>query len=128
MSVLEDRIAYKEYNPGPYLFGDFTPFYVTITICSIIGLFLIILNVTFCWCSRHQNYWQNRHTGNRWIQPLWTVTPHNTPPLDLSELEQGSRRYVYQRPQVVQYQQDELDVATRDPEEYIELHKRESEI
>ncbi|XP_043465175.1 uncharacterized protein LOC122500344 [Leptopilina heterotoma] len=129
MSVLDDRTEYLKYNTGPKLFGDFTPFYVTITICSVIGIFLIILNVTFCWCSRHRRYWQDRHTGNRWIQPLWSVTPHNNPPLDLTELEKGTQNYVHHRPQIIEdYQKDELDVATTHPEEYIELHKRESEI
>lgn len=70
MSVLDDRTEYLKYNKGEKIYGDFTPFYVTITICSVIGVFLIILNVTFCWCSRHRRYWQDRHTGNLKIFPL----------------------------------------------------------
>lgn len=130
MSVLDNREEYKKYNKDLVpIYGDFTTFYEVITLCTLFGVFLIVLNVTFCWCSQHSKYWKAKHTGNRFLQPLWTVTPHNNPPLDLSELEEGAQNnHVYYRPQVVQYQQDELDIATSHADEYIELHKRESEI
>lgn len=31
--------------------------------------------------------------GNRWIVSLWTATPHQNPPLDLTELEDVSSFY-----------------------------------
>lgn len=65
MSVLEDRELYKNNTFfTKHEYGDFTPFYIAITICSVIGGFLFILNIVFCWCSRHREYWQDRHTGN----------------------------------------------------------------
>lgn len=64
MSILDER---EEYLKNPYFkeheYGDFTPFYVTIAFCAVLGGFLFILNIVFCWCSRHREYWQNRHTG-----------------------------------------------------------------
>ncbi|XP_012285165.1 uncharacterized protein LOC105702279 [Orussus abietinus] len=129
MSILDER---KEYLNNPFFekheYGDFTPFYITITICSVIGGFLFILNVAFCWCSRHREYWQDRHTGNRWIQSMWTVTPHKNPPLDLSELESGIATFSQTHHEVVQYQQPESQPGTPQPREYMELQKRESEI
>ncbi|XP_012228729.1 uncharacterized protein wrm1 [Linepithema humile] len=124
MSILDER---NEYLNNPYLddhgfeYGDFTTFYVTVAICAIFGGILFILNIAFCWCSRHREYWQNRHTGNRWIQPLWTVLPHKTPPLDLSELEAGHIPYS-------QVRQEQSPSVVPQAQEYLEMQKRESEI
>jgi len=64
MSILDER---DEYLKNPYFkeheYGDYTPFYVAVALCSVLGGFLFILNIAFCWCSRHREYWQNRHTG-----------------------------------------------------------------
>lgn len=64
MSILDER---DEYLKNPYFkeheYGDFTPFYVAVALCSVLGGFLFILNIAFCWCSRHRQYWQNRNTG-----------------------------------------------------------------
>lgn len=64
MSILDER---KDYLKNPYFKGheysDFTPFYVTIAFCTVLGGILFILNIVFCWCSRHREYWQNHHTG-----------------------------------------------------------------
>ncbi|TGZ50814.1 Uncharacterized protein DBV15_01753 [Temnothorax longispinosus] len=136
MSILDER---EEYLKNPYFkgheYGDFTPFYVTIAFCSVLGGVLFILNIVFCWCSRHRDYWQNRHTvlsywdlGNRWIQPLWTVLPHKTPPLDLSELEPGRIKYPQVRHEIVQYHDPESQGATPQPQEYMEMQKRENTI
>ncbi|XP_066597105.1 uncharacterized protein wrm1 isoform X2 [Prorops nasuta] len=128
MSILEER---DEYLKNPYFtkheYGDYTPFYVAITICSVIGGFLFILNIAFC-CSRHRSYWQNRHTGNRWIQSLWTVLPNKVPPLDLSELESGKLKFPHFRQETVQYHHPESQPGTPQPLEYMEMQKRESEI
>lgn len=66
---------------------DFTPFYITIAICTVLGFFLFALNIALGCCSKHRQYWQDRHTGNRWVNSLWTATAHKQPPLDLTELE-----------------------------------------
>ncbi|XP_075229021.1 wurmchen 1 transmembrane protein [Lycorma delicatula] len=110
----------SEYMKNPLYkhreFGDFTAFYITISLCTIFGLALFILNIFFCWCSKHKDYWQDSNTGNRWILPIWTKTPANQPPLDLTELED-----VYSGPRPV--------YDTHFPEdEHLELTKRESDL
>lgn len=72
------------------IYGDFTPFYVVITICTVIGFTLFLLNIIFCCCSRYKDYWQDSDTGNRWIVSIWTKTPTKQPPLDYTELENCS--------------------------------------
>lgn len=67
--------------------------------------------------------------GNRWIQPLFTVLPYKTPPLDLSELESGIKPQ--QKHEVIQYHDLEShDITDAHPQEYVEMQqqKRESEI
>ncbi|XP_043287311.1 uncharacterized protein wrm1 [Venturia canescens] len=138
MSVLDDQELYKnntyfvKHEPG-----DFTPFYVAITICSVLGGFLFILNIFFCWCSPYRQYWQDRHTGNRWIQSLWVSLPHKLPPLDLSELKPSSipqqthypdSRLYYPHPEVTDEEAHYPHVAAQNAQEYMELHKRESDI
>ncbi|KAF5278118.1 hypothetical protein FQR65_LT03634 [Abscondita terminalis] len=68
-------------------YGDFTAFYVTITVCTFLLTFIIALNIVLGCCSRYSKYWADRHTGNRWLVSLWTATPHNQPSLDYTELE-----------------------------------------
>lgn len=70
-------------------------------------------------------YW---NLGNRWIQPLWTVLPHKTPPLDLSELEHGHIKYPQVRHEIIQYHDSESQGAIPEPQVYLEMQKRESEI
>lgn len=64
MSVLEER---DDYLKNPYFqkreYGDFTPFYITITICTILAAVLFIINIVLGCCSRHSEYWNERHTG-----------------------------------------------------------------
>jgi len=73
MSILDER---EEYLKNPYFkeheYGDFTPFYVTIAFCTVLGGCLFILNIVFCWCSRHREYWQNRHSGESDSSPICT--------------------------------------------------------
>ncbi|XP_022190900.2 uncharacterized protein LOC111049190 [Nilaparvata lugens] len=102
---------YKHREPD-----DYTDFYVTTSICTILLFTLLILNAFFCWCSKHKHYWQDSNTGNRWLIPVWTKTPHQQPPLDLTELEDA---YVAPRPV---YHSEDID------EEQIELRKRESDL
>lgn len=88
MTTIAER---NEYTNNPYftkaIYGDWSPFYNTIAVCSIFLFVLLVLNFILGCCSRHTEYWQDRHTGNRWIVSLWTATPHKQPPLDLTELE-----------------------------------------
>ncbi|KAL0851703.1 hypothetical protein ABMA28_000029 [Loxostege sticticalis] len=130
--------TYKAINPIVSRVGDFTPFYIAIAICSVILGLIIILNVICC-CSRYSDYWLDRHTGNRWIVSIWSATPHKQPPLDFTELE-GQHQHVQY---VHQFHAEEYhDIHKRDTEfvpsvsqqpltssqEYLELHKRESDI
>lgn len=55
------------------------------------------INIIIGCCSRHKYYWQDRHTGNRWLVSIWSATPHNQPPLDFTELQDVSS---FQTPQV----------------------------
>ncbi|XP_076286226.1 wurmchen 1 transmembrane protein [Lasioglossum baleicum] len=127
MSILDER---EDYLKNPFFvkheYGDFTPFYVAVAICSFVFVILCILNIGFCFCSRHRDYWQSPFTGNRWIQPLWTVLPHNSPPLDISELEPG--RILQPEKQVLQYHNPKLLASPPQSQEYMEMQKRESEI
>lgn len=88
MTTIEER---QEYLNNPFfekhLHGDWSPFYRTITVCMVFVVVLLLLNFFLGCLSKYKEYWQDRHTGNRWIVSLWTATPHKQPPLDLTELE-----------------------------------------
>nr|CAD7592659.1 unnamed protein product [Timema genevievae] len=122
MSVLDDP---NEYLKNPYAqekeYGDFTAFYITITICTVFGAFLFLLNVIFCCCSRYKEYWQDSNTGNRWLLPIWTKTPNKQPPLDYTELENNAIIKHLQQQQLETYYEEA-------PEGYLELKKRESDL
>lgn len=63
--VFDERDAYLK---SPYFkkheYGDFTPFYITVTICAVIGVSIFVLNIVLGCCSRYSGYWNDRHTGN----------------------------------------------------------------
>lgn len=88
MSTIEERTEYLN-NPffKKHLYGDFTSFYITITICTVFGVFLFALNLICGCCSKNKGYWNDRFTGNRWLVSFWTATAHKQPPLDLTELQ-----------------------------------------
>lgn len=82
-----------------------------------------------------------KSSGNRFITSLWTSTPHNNPPLDLTELEEGSQKkplpFYSSSSHIpegssVQYQDEELEEResiAEQPQRYQELlQKRESDI
>ncbi|KAG6443146.1 uncharacterized protein LOC115455756 isoform X2 [Manduca sexta] len=129
--------TYKPINPILSKLGDFTPFYIAIAICSVIFGFLLILNIVCC-CSRYSDYWLDRHTGNRWLVSIWSATPHKQPPLDFTELNIDKVPIqVVLPPQTEEYldigrHESELTSISRQPltssQEYLELHKRESDI
>ncbi|XP_044758300.1 uncharacterized protein LOC123316333 [Coccinella septempunctata] len=119
-AVFDER---EEYLKSPYfkkhIFSDYSPFYITVTICAILGLSLFILNFVLGCCSKYSNYWNDRHTGNRWLISLWTATPHQQPPLDYTELKIIS----------VAKENSKLPPSPQSQKvEYSELQKRESDI
>jgi hypothetical protein len=65
------------YNPQlqEKVYGDFTSFYVTITICTVLGAFL--LNIALCCCSRYKKYWQDSNTGKYIIHFCFTKASRN---------------------------------------------------
>ncbi|XP_014210537.1 uncharacterized protein LOC106640870 [Copidosoma floridanum] len=130
MSALLNRDEYKKnpyFDPDDVIYSNYTYFYVAISICSIIAGFLLVLNVVFCYCSQYRGYWRDRHTGNRWINTIWTATPQNNPPLDLSELEGGLRPQYSGTHAVAPYHDEETERGSRQAQQYIELQKRESD-
>lgn len=125
MSVVNDERDLYLRNPffTKHEPGDFTPFYTAIGICTVIGAALILLNVFFCCCSRHRDYWTDSNTGNRWVLPIWSKTPHLQPPLDYTELDKSWLPTVEYVEEPVLYEAHE-----RLPTVYLELQKRESDI
>lgn len=122
-SIFENR---DDYLRNPFFAGhepgDFTPFYSAIGICTVIGIALIALNVFFCCCSRHRDYWLDPNTGNRWVLPIWSKTPHLQPPLDYTELDKSWL------PVAEPVEPFEPIYEERLPTVYLELQKRESDI
>ncbi|XP_061717522.1 uncharacterized protein LOC133525216 [Cydia pomonella] len=128
--------TYKAIDPLVSRVGDFTPFYIAIAISSVILGLIIILNVGCC-CSRYSDYWLDRHTGNRSIVSIWSTTPHLQPPLDLTELENNYLPVRYSQPYSTEYHEEHgrgdvpPSISTQpltSSQEYLELHKRESDI
>jgi hypothetical protein len=64
MTTIEER---TEYLNNPFrtkaLYGDYSPFYITIAICTVLCAFLFILNIICGCCSKYKYYWQDKHTG-----------------------------------------------------------------
>uniref|UniRef100_A0A1A9V479 Uncharacterized protein n=3 Tax=Glossina TaxID=44049 RepID=A0A1A9V479_GLOAU len=154
MSTLEERTAYEK-NPyfTGHIYGNFSPFYVTIAICTIVLGSIIILNIVLGCCSKYRKYWQDRHTGNRWLVSIWSATPHKQPPLDFTELKEAKYFESLQpSPRIFGEDieaQEEVPIHhhhhhhhqqrpprpegralhhQRQREEYVELQKRESDI
>ncbi|KAF4526176.1 hypothetical protein B566_EDAN015233 [Ephemera danica] len=130
-------------GPDPYTneyftereYGDFTPFYVTIIICGVIALAIILLNIIFCCSSQYKDYWLNSNTGNRYLIPIWSRTPHNQPPLDYSELEgkappQPEFQYPPDFVEVPDYSHSSASTAAYSESRHYYVHhsKRESDI
>lgn len=63
-SVFDDKDAYMR---SPYYIQDktgiFTPFYITIAFCTIIGVSIFLVNFVLGCCSQHSTYWNDRYTG-----------------------------------------------------------------
>lgn len=68
MSILIDTDEWKN-NPWYQIHGkqhsDYTGFYVGISICTIVVLGLIAINVVICCCTPYKQYWRDPNTGNR---------------------------------------------------------------
>jgi len=68
------------YNTLPAIPGDYTPFYITITICTIVLAIILLINIYCCCSERYKDYWLDNNTGNRWIFSVWTSSPKNQAP------------------------------------------------
>ncbi|XP_055370783.1 uncharacterized protein LOC129605198 [Condylostylus longicornis] len=146
MSTVAERTAYLNnpyYNIKDKLLGDYSPFYATIGVCTFLIVSILLLNFIIGCCTKYKGYWQDRHTGNRWIISIYTSTPHKQPPLDLTELDYQEKNppsnyyqqdieasrvptsYSYYEAQRSQQFQQQLQ---QQPQEYVELQTRESDI
>ncbi|KOB67843.1 hypothetical protein OBRU01_19146 [Operophtera brumata] len=73
---------------------------------------------------------------NRWIVSIWSSTPHKQPPLDYTELKNQQQLgiYIHQHPEEYHvHRETEVPPSiSQQPltasQEYLELHKRESDI
>lgn len=63
--------------------GDYSPFYITIAVCTVVFAVILILNIVCCCSEKYKKYWQDPHTGNRWIFTIWVSSPKYQPPLDV---------------------------------------------
>jgi len=70
-----------EYNQAPYLFADYTSFYVGIGATAIVAFLLILANI-FLGC-KYKKYWYSRYTGNRYVLPVFVLPPKDQTPLDI---------------------------------------------
>ncbi|XP_054734526.1 uncharacterized protein LOC129241992 [Anastrepha obliqua] len=129
MSTIEERTAYEK-NPyfTGHIYGNFSPFYVTIAVCTVVLVSIIIINIVLGCCSRHRKYWQDRHTGNRWLVSIWSATPHLQPPLDFTELKDASYfEKFYPKPQIFSedIEAQEAPVYQPDLQPHIEPHSHQ---
>ncbi|XP_060840904.1 uncharacterized protein LOC132921737 [Rhopalosiphum padi] len=114
--VLDDKTEfmtnpfYDQHEPSNY-----QSFYITLGVCTVFAFALLIFNLFLCCFSKHRHYWRNSETGNRYILPIWIKTPAKQAPLDLRELETN-----FSKPKPV------YDSGV--PQEFVELHKKESDI
>ncbi|XP_066939073.1 uncharacterized protein wrm1 [Macrobrachium rosenbergii] len=69
---------YYGIKPEP---SDYTTFYVGITICTIIGIVLIMVNWICSCCHEHSKYWNDPDTGNRFASLIF-VRKAKQRPLD----------------------------------------------
>ncbi|CAH0391330.1 unnamed protein product [Bemisia tabaci] len=124
-AVLDDPELFKK-NPlyNNHEPSNYTPFYLTLFVCTLLTIVLVVFNVILCCFSKHRHYWKDSNTGNRWLLPIWVKTPAGQPPLDLKELEHRANYFIAQPV----YETDVPD----DHNKYIGLqpvkHQQESEI
>ncbi|XP_036338336.1 uncharacterized protein LOC118748126 [Rhagoletis pomonella] len=127
MSTIEERTAYEK-NPyfTGHIYGNFSPFYVTIAICTVVVGSIIFVNIIFGCCSKHRKYWKDRHTGNRWLVSIWSATPHLQPPLDFTELKDASyfERF-YPKPQIFREDIEAQEVPVHQSSSHIEPHSHQ---
>lgn len=66
MTTIEERTEYLN-NPffEKHLYGNWSPFYRTITICMVFVVILLLLNFFLGCVSKYKEYWQDRHTGKK---------------------------------------------------------------
>lgn len=64
MTTIEERSEYLK-NPffEKHLYGDWSLFYKTITVCMVFVAALLLLNFLLGCLSKYKDYWQDRNTG-----------------------------------------------------------------
>lgn len=70
-SIFENKDAFLQntyFQNHKREYGDFTAFYITVTICTLLFVFIIVLNIVLGCCSNYSHYWQDRHTGKSIIK------------------------------------------------------------
>jgi len=71
----------KDYNQAPYIFADYTWFYIGIGATAGAALLLILANV--CLGCKYKKYWYSRYSGNRYVLPIFVLPPKDQSPLDI---------------------------------------------
>ena len=107
----------------------------------ILEFFFIVVVVLTKYSKRSLNFIHinvlSDCAGNRWIVSIWSATPHKQPPLDFTELEANYQPVQYVHPYLEEYQEvhkrDDVPASySQQPltssHEFLELHKRESDI
>merc|ERR1712059_204434 len=69
------------YNQGPYIFADYTKFYIGIGATAAAAAILILANIWFG--CHYKKYWYSRYTGNRYVLPVFVLPPKDQTPLDI---------------------------------------------
>ncbi|KAI8041589.1 hypothetical protein M5D96_005854, partial [Drosophila gunungcola] len=127
----EERKAYEK-NPyfTGHIYGNFSPFYVTIAICTVVLGTIIILNIILGCCSKHRKYWQDRHTGNRWLPTTHQQVFPDDVVIGVDDLEpvHSAHHHHQQQHQRPPRPEGRTLHQQRQREEYVELQKRESDI
>ncbi|XP_076057060.1 wurmchen 1 transmembrane protein isoform X2 [Oratosquilla oratoria] len=68
----------RQFDIKPEYF-NYTPFYVVISICTILAAVLLLVNWICCCCHEHQKYWSDPDTGNRFAAFIFVRKPKQRP-------------------------------------------------
>lgn len=65
--VLDDKTEFMK-NPlyDQHEPSDYRPFYATLSVCTVLAIVLLVLNLFFCCFSKHRHYWRSSETGNQY--------------------------------------------------------------
>jgi len=70
-----------DYNQGPYIFSDYTYFYIGIGAVLVAAGLLVLCNIALG--CKYRKYWYSRYTGNRFLLPVFVLPPKDQTPLDI---------------------------------------------